>query len=82
MPWLINRTDQDLFAPQLHRIVPAQGTVAITEAEGTLFRDNSMWSVVEDSKSVEPEQRSATRRTITRGAQRVEIDTAPPMETR
>lgn len=87
MPRLINRTDIDLFAPQIHRSVPPYGEVEITYAEAVLFENNSIFEVSDEpaAEDNEPEDESvpsASRRQVTRGAKRAEINTAPAMETR
>lgn len=84
MPWLINPTDQDLFAPQIHRNVLPFGNTAISDAEAELFTGNTIWVISDEDPSSEyPESEvRASRRQVTRGGARAEIDGPPPMETR
>lgn len=96
MPRLINPQDFDIFAPQIHQMVSARDDVEVSEPEARLFEGNSIFMVFsppDESEiatsdesdadvDVPAESRPSTRRQVTRGARRAEINTAPAMETR
>ncbi|HEX5347846.1 MAG TPA: hypothetical protein VFW64_12230 [Pseudonocardiaceae bacterium] len=60
MPQLNNPTETDLFAPQIHRIVPAYGSVEINDSEGELFADNPVFTVSREDPAQDDAQPSET----------------------
>lgn len=93
MPRLNNDADADVFAPQIHQMVPGRDWIDITDAEAALFEHNCIFTVTDGSEPVDGEPveavgeqseptAPATRRTVTRGSKRGETTTAPSMEKR
>lgn len=81
MPRLSNPFEADLFAPQIHKTVPAFDSIPVTDAEAELFAGNTVFTVEPDTTG-EAETRGASRRRAARGAQLAEVDAPPVMETR
>lgn len=73
MPTLHNPTAQDLHCNVTGEIVPAGGSVEISDEQAERVNTaTGIWTVT----------RAASRETVKRGSKRAEINTAPPMETR
>ncbi|HET6911117.1 MAG TPA: hypothetical protein VFH54_17445 [Mycobacteriales bacterium] len=71
MPTLNNPTDQDLYSPVIGEIVPACGSVEISDKQAEQVNTVSgVWVV------------TSSRITAKRGSKVAEQSAAPPMETR
>ena len=74
MATLFNHTDSDLFCAALHVMVPAHSSVEIADDDAD--KVNTVTGVFAVSRT------DAARVSVRRGGKTVEVDTAPPMETR
>jgi N-dimethylarginine dimethylaminohydrolase len=78
---LINPTDMDLFAPQIHQTVQAFDSVEVSDSEAALFVGNSIF-LVEADDAQDDETPRVKRQYTKRGSAVAEVDSAPAMETR
>lgn len=81
MPYLVNPLNHSIFAPQIHKDIPARGRIRIIKSDAELFRNNQVLRV-EDEKPTTERKAAATRTTAKRGGKRAEVSKAPKRETR